>query len=109
MEELQTFLVAVTVFLYGTGMSWVQERLPKWDSLPANVKQLINSVITFVLPGVVTIVSPYWEPEFGSIEGVFTSLMTLIIVPLGAWLVSQFAHYFDPKVLNQYRKAKLEK
>lgn len=98
MDILSTFLVAVVLFLYGTGTSWLQERFGGFQNLSPSVKQLVNSVINLVLPYIAVFVQPYWKPEFGNPEEVITSLLVLV-APFFVWVVSQLAHHFDPSRL----------
>lgn len=95
MDVVSTFLVAVTLFVYGTGTSWFQERFGLFQDLPAGVKQLINSIINLVVPYVIIYLQPYWKVEFGDSTQVVTSLFVLV-APFFVWMVSQVAHHFDP-------------
>lgn len=93
---LETFVVA----LWGLFVSFVQERYGKFQDLPANVKQLVNALLTFIVPAVVTVVAPYWKPELGDVNEVVTSGI-ILLVPVVAWLASQVGHQVD-RVLQKY-------
>ena len=90
MEPIPTFLIA----LYGTIISFLEERFGSFQSLPPNLKQLINSILTIIIPYIVLFFSPYWKLEFGNPDLFWQSILTLLS-PFIIWLVSQLAHYGD--------------
>ena len=93
---LETFIIAV----WGFFVAFIQERFGKFNDLPANVKQLINAVLAFIVPAVVVYLQPYWLPEFGNINEVVTGGL-LLFVPVVAWLASQIGHQID-RLLQKY-------
>lgn len=88
-------LIAFITTVYGTAVSFIQERFGVYETLPANIKQLINAILNIVVPYVVVFVSGVWKPEFGNLEEVVTSVF-LLLAPVLAWVVSQVAHSLDP-------------
>lgn len=95
MDPLSLFILA----LYGTFVSFVQERFGAFQELPANVKQLINSILAFVIPLVVNFITPIWKPEFGDASEVVNAAL-LLAAPVVVWLVSQVAHGVDKKLIG---------
>lgn len=87
---LEGFVLA----LWGIVVSLVQERFGKFQDLPANTKQLINALLTFVVPAVVNFVHPVWTPALGDESEVVTAAL-LLVAPVAIWVVSQFTHLFD--------------
>ena len=63
---------------------------------PANIKQLVNAVLTFVVPTIVNYLNPIWQPEFGDASEVVQAVL-LLAAPVVVWLVSQIAHAVDRK------------
>lgn len=94
-DIIQMFVVAVAGTVWGVAGSWIQERLAAFQALPPQWKQFTNSVITLVLPYLVTLISPYWRPEFGDSSEVTRSIL-ILTVPLFVWLASQVGHALDP-------------
>lgn len=82
--------------LYGFFVSFLEERFGAFQNLPANVKQLVNAVLTFVVPAIVNIVNPIWQPEFGDTSEVVRAVL-LLAAPVVVWLISQVAHAVDRK------------
>ena len=82
--------------LYGFAVSFVEERFGAFQNLPANIKQLVNPVLTFVVPAVVNYLNPIWQPEFGDASEVVQAVL-LLAAPVVVWLVSQVAHAVDRK------------
>ena len=82
--------------LYGFAVSFVEERFGAFQNLPANIKQLVNAVLTFVVPAVVNYLNPIWQPEFGDASEVVQAVL-LLAAPVVVWLVSQVAHAVDRK------------
>lgn len=95
MDPLQLFVLA----LYGTFVSFVQERFGAFQDLSPRVKQLINSLLTFAVPAIVNFVIPIWRLEFGDSSEVVNSAL-LLVAPVFVWLVSQVAHAVDKKLVK---------
>jgi hypothetical protein len=92
MDVLSVFILAVYAFF----VSFLEERFGRFQDLPSNVKQLINSVLTFIVPAVANYLNPIWQPEFGDANEVVWAF-SLLIVPAIVWLISQIAHAIDRK------------
>jgi len=95
MEPIPAFLIA----LYGTLISFIEERFGSFQSLPPNLKQLINSILTIVIPYIVLFFSPVWKLEFGDPAQFWNSIL-MLISPFIIWLVSQLAHFGDKALQN---------
>lgn len=96
-DVFQTFLVAVVIAGYGSVVSFLQERFGRFQDLTASQKQLINSVLTLVVPYLVAFFQPYWKLEFGDEQQVLSSAL-LLIAPALVWLTSQLAHAVDKRL-----------
>lgn len=94
MESLQVVWLA----LLAMGISWIEERVGKFETLSPSVKQFINAGATLVVPVFVAWSAGWWAPAFGSAEGFFNNLIQLLApagIWLGSWLASQGWHYID--------------
>lgn len=89
-DPLALFVLAV----YGLGVTFLQERFGAFQNLDARTKQLVNSVLAFVVPLVVNFVAPVWRPELGDASEVVNSALVLA-APVVVWLVSQVGHQVD--------------
>lgn len=94
----QVFVLAV----YGVTVSWIQERFGKFQDLDSRTKQLVNGILTVIIPLIVVYLQPYWRPEYGNINETVNSFV-LLIVPAIIWLASQLGHYLD-----QYLNSKVK-
>lgn len=94
---MEQTLTAIVLFLYGTFVSWVEERFGKFQDLTPSMKQLVNAILTIVVPGIALWLAPLWRPEFGIPEDAANALLYLL-APAAIWLFSQIAHYFDPSL-----------
>ena len=93
-DQLLVSLLAIVGFFYAAGTSYIQERFGKFQDLSPTKKQLVNSVLNFIVPAVAVFVQPYWKADFGSLDGALQSLFVLL-VPVVVWLFSQVAHQID--------------
>lgn len=92
--------VLFVLTLYGSFVSWVQERNGSFEKLNPNQKQVINAVLTILVPIIVGFLLPMWGgSEQGLTEGV--NAVLLVFAPVFIWLVSQVAHYVD-KLLAKF-------
>ena len=91
-DPIALFILA----LYGFFVSFLEERFGAFQNLPANIKQLVNAVLAFVVPAIVQFVTPIWQPEFGDASEVVKAVL-LLAAPVVVWLVSQVAHAIDRK------------
>jgi hypothetical protein len=105
-------ILALVIFAYGFGVSWLQERFGKFEKLEPRQKQLWNSVFAFIVPAVVAWLVPLfttvfgsWPDALGDPNGLVGAVLRLA-VPVLVWLVSQVAHYVD---LGLNRAAKGER
>jgi len=94
MDPVSLFVLA----LYGSFVSFIEERFGSFQNLPANIKQLINSILAFVVPAIVNYLVPVWRPEFGEASEVAWAV-SLLAAPVVVWLVSQLAHAIDRKLI----------
>lgn len=90
MDPLSVFVLAI----WGIGVSWIEERFGAFQNLSPSVKQLINSVLTFIVPAVVNFLTPIWRPELGDASEVVNAALFLV-APVVVWLFSQIGHYTD--------------
>lgn len=84
--------------LYGLFISFAQERVGKFQKLEPKQKQLVNVLLTFIIPLLATI--------FGTlaVNGNLDELLkngTVAGVPMLVWLVSQVGHQAD-RMLQKY-------
>jgi len=77
--------------IYGWLISMLEERVGKFQDLPAGTKQLVNALLGFVIPAVVIWLTPYWKPEFGELEPAVSQAM-FILAPAIVWGVTQVWH-----------------
>jgi hypothetical protein len=85
--------------LYGLAVSWAEERNEVFQNWSPGTKQIVNGVLAFAIPAVVSFLSNFWRAEFGSVES-FASFAVLTFGPaLVVWVSSQVSHAFD-RVLN---------
>lgn len=91
-------ITIVWLAILGIAISFIQERFGKFEELPAKYKQLINSIITLIVPVLVATVAGWWRPEFGDSAGFFTALLQFtapVVIWLVTWLSSQLGHFLD--------------
>jgi hypothetical protein len=96
---LSVFILA----FWGFAVSWIEERFGAFQILPPKQKQLVNSILNLIVPGItIWLVNPWWQKDFGdSVE--FTNGILILLAPVMVWLTSQFAHYAD-RLLTKWTK-----
>ncbi len=90
-------LLTLVIILYGSAVSWIQERFGSFQDLPARTKQLINAFLGFLVPAIVTGLLAFvneWPVGLGTPEE-FVTFVLLLLAPFAVWLVTQVAHQFD--------------
>lgn len=90
MEAIQIFVFALVAIV----ISYVQERTGGYDKLAPWVKQVVNGVLSAVIPVAVGWSAGWWQPSFGDATEVWTQVAYLV-VPVFVWLITQVAHQFD--------------
>lgn len=92
----ETFIIVI----WGVFAAFLQERFGKFQDLSPKTKQLINAVLTVVIPAAAAYLAPYWRPEFGDPTKVLTGGV-IVLMPMIAWLASQVGHQID-RLLQKY-------
>lgn len=92
-------LQIIVLALFAAAISYVEERFGKFQNLDANWKQVVNALLAVVLPVLLAWSQSWWRPEFGDATQAWTQFIYLI-VPIGAWLVTQVTHQADRILQN---------
>lgn len=91
-------LLTLVIILYGSAVSWVQERFGKFQDLSPRAKQAVNAALGFFVPAIVTlllgVVKVWPTTDLGTPEE-FVTFVLLLLAPFAVWLVTQVAHWVD--------------
>ena len=90
MDPLQMLILG----LYGVIISWVEERVGKFQDLSPRAKQLTNALLTYIVPALVLWLQGFWRPEFGDVTE-FANSVVMLLIPAAVWFGSQAGHYID--------------
>ena len=92
-------LLNYIVLIWGVFVSMVEERFGVFQGLEPRYKQLVNSLLTFVVPGLANwLMTKGWNVDvFGSAEE-FSNALLVFVVPALIWMVSQVTHFVDMKL-----------
>lgn len=93
-------VVILLAGLWGWIVSWMEERFGAFENLSPRWKQLVNSVLSLVVPLAAGLLAPHWRDSFGDLGG-FTNEFLLVLALPAAWLASQLWHYAD-KLLKKW-------
>lgn len=90
-------ILALVIFLYAAGVSWVEERVGRFQEMSPRNKQLVNALFGFVVPALVVwtkMIVGQWPAALGTPEE-FVLAVLRFLAPVAVWLATQVVHYLD--------------